>query len=128
MDCILPFAITIAWSSFAGEPVPSMTRTWLRTKTGASTLTKSATSLAFWVWATAVATTSNDTKKNMRRISMPRKFDAENLAESHNSTPSVSNGSRRTWRRMALTDGLTHDIYFATDASRHAWVRPIAVQ
>lgn len=70
MDCISPVATTIAWSSFAGAPVPSMTRTWLRTKTGVSTLTKSATSLAFWVWATVVAATSNDPNKKRRRISM----------------------------------------------------------
>ena len=50
--------------------VPSMTRTWLRTKIGVSTLTKSATSLAFWVWATVVAATSNDPNKYRRRISM----------------------------------------------------------
>ncbi len=25
---------------------------------------------------------------------------------------------------MALSDGLTHHIYFATDASSHAWVCP----
>src|SRR5260370_12219146 len=34
MNFILPFAIATAWSSFAGVPVPSMTRTWSRTKTG----------------------------------------------------------------------------------------------
>src|ERR1700722_3315444 len=70
MDCILPFALTIARFSFAGAPVPSMTRTWLRTKTDVSTLTKSAASLAFWDWATALAATSNDPRKKRRRISI----------------------------------------------------------
>jgi|ERR1017187_7652657 predicted transcriptional regulator len=36
--------------------------------TGVSILTKSATSLAFWVWATVVTTTSSDPNKNKKRI------------------------------------------------------------
>src|SRR5579864_2336581 len=70
MDCILPFAITIAWSSFAGAPVPSMTRTWSRMKADVSTLTKSATSLAFWVWATVIAATRMDPSRKRKRISI----------------------------------------------------------
>src|ERR1700730_14501053 len=68
MNCILLFAIATAWSSFGGAPVPSMTRTWSKTKTGVSTLMKSATPLAFCVCATVVAATSNDANRNRRRI------------------------------------------------------------
>ena len=43
---ISPFAITTAWSSFfAAAPVPSMTRTRLRTKTGVLTVNDAVTSL-----------------------------------------------------------------------------------
>src|SRR5579863_1799510 len=68
MNSILPFAIASAWFSFGGVPVPSMTRTWSSTKTGASTLMKSELLLAFCVCAIVIAATSNAANRNRRRI------------------------------------------------------------
>src|ERR1700683_317113 len=74
MDFILPFATTTAWSSFAAAPVPSITRTWFSTNTGASTLTTSATSGAFGVCAAATVATNNVPIRSTKRIRSPRKI------------------------------------------------------
>src|SRR6202046_1030379 len=87
MDCILPFAMITAWSSFCAAPVPSITRTWFNTITGASTLTKSTTSTAFGVCAAATVETNKVAIRNMQRILTPRRFCCLESVKRRNYTP-----------------------------------------
>src|SRR5215470_17858117 len=69
IDWILLLAMMTAWSSFDGAPVPSMTRTWLRTNTGKFTFTKDVTSVPCCVWPDEKIVTNKKTMNVNRHIS-----------------------------------------------------------
>src|SRR2546430_14164547 len=82
-----------------------MIRTWLRTKTGASTLTKATTSIDFWAWATAIAALSSQPSKNSIRIRTPRAdvFEIRQEATILPQRLSNANGMILVERRHGLT-------------------------
>src|SRR4029077_8307941 len=84
-----------------------MIRTWLRTKTGAFTLTKAATSIDFWTWATAIAALSSQPSKNSIRIRTPRP-DVFEFGKRRQFYPRGSlTRTARSSRKGARADGLS---------------------